>query len=68
MPTYISLIKYTHQGISTIKKAPGSSRLCPDVAADRFPVTAGDFAPRSAQPPAAFRRRGARPRTSLAST
>ena len=52
MPTYISLIKYTHQGISTIKKAPGSSRLCPDVAADRFPVTAGDFAPRSAQPPA----------------
>jgi len=23
MPTYISLIKYTHQGISTIKEGPG---------------------------------------------
>ena len=23
MPTYISLIKYTHQGISTIKDGPG---------------------------------------------
>jgi uncharacterized protein with GYD domain len=23
MPTYISLIKYTHQGISTIKQGPG---------------------------------------------
>ena len=23
MPTYISLIKYTHQGISTVKESPG---------------------------------------------
>jgi uncharacterized protein with GYD domain len=25
MPTYISLIKYTHQGISTIKEGPAAS-------------------------------------------